>query len=71
MDKLVKNKDEVVICCQCGAQMKRLVSKFNAHVFPNDGIFFEHASPKGERFFSKKEIREFAKKNDMEFDILE
>jgi putative FmdB family regulatory protein len=69
-DKLVKNKDVSVKCVQCHEDMKRLVPKICPHIFPADGIFFEHASPTGERFHSRKEMKEFAKKNDLEFDAL-
>lgn len=72
MDQIVKNKDVVIKCIQCHEDMKRLVpNRINPHIFPADGIFFEHASAKGERFHSKKEIREYSKKHDMDFDILD
>ncbi|MHA2064916.1 MAG: FmdB family zinc ribbon protein [Candidatus Thorarchaeota archaeon] len=68
----VDDRNKTTKCKQCHEVMKRLVpSRINPHIFPNGGIFFEHASAKGERFHSKQEVREFAKKNDMQFDILE
>jgi len=67
----VDDRNKTTKCTQCHAVMKCLVTRINPHIFPNGGIFFENASAKGERFHSKQEVREFAKKNDMQFDILE
>jgi len=71
-DVLVKDKNEVLKCSQCHETLKRLFpSSVSVHIWPADGIFLEHASAKGETFYSKKEAKEFAKKNDLEMDILE
>ena len=66
----VEKRDKVIKCIQCHENIKRLVSCGIPQIFPNGGIFFEHASAKGETFHSKQEVRKFAKKNDMDFDIL-
>jgi len=51
--------------------MQRLFpTRFSIHAFPQEGILFEHTSAKGDRLHSRREIREFAKRNDMEFDFL-
>jgi len=42
-----------------------------ADVFPADGIFLENVSSEGKRFFSKKEMKAYAKKNDIEIGYLE
>lgn len=63
-------KEEPPRCETCGTKMERKPVAFAPDTFPADGIFFEHASAKGERFFSKQEIKDYAKKHDMEFDYL-
>jgi putative FmdB family regulatory protein len=57
-----RSPDEKIKCPRCRALTKRLVCSFSPHVFPSEGIFLEHASPEGKRFFSKREMREYEKK---------
>lgn len=42
-----------------------------ADIFPAEGIFLEHVSPEGKRFFSKQEMKDYAKKHDLEIGYLE
>lgn len=48
--------------CSCGAVMERLPALVNPDCFPQDGIFLEHVSSKGKRFYSRKEMADFEKK---------
>ena len=73
-DRFVHKFDAVVECIQCKAVMKKLFTnsaKFvQADVFPSDGVFLEHVSATGKRFFSKKEMRDYEIKNDVELGYL-
>lgn len=68
-DEFVQAWDTIILC-DCGKQMKKKPSRFFPDVFPADGIFLEHVSPTGQRFHSKKEMRKFAKDNDLELGAL-
>jgi len=57
--------------CECGEDMTKLPSLIAPHIFPADGIFLEHVSSTGERFHSKKEMKDYAKKHDLEIGYLE
>jgi len=68
----IKNREEVIKCSQCHEDMKRLFPlSFVPHIWPADGIFLEHVSSKGKRFFSKKEMKTYAKRNNLEIAMLE
>ena len=69
-DVFSKSYDETFYCEKCGKKMERTPTAFAPDTFPADGIFFENASAKGERFFSRQEIKDYAKKHDLEFDYL-
>lgn len=70
-DVFVHNWD-TKITCKCGKTMQKLISTgIAAKVFPSDGIFLEHVSPEGKRFYSKKEMQDYAKKHDLELGALE
>jgi hypothetical protein len=49
---------------------KLFPTSFNAHVWPADGIYLEHVSAKGRVFHSKKEMADFAKRNNLELGAL-
>jgi len=51
--------------------MSKIPSLLVPHVFPAEGIFLEHVSPEGKRFFSKQEMKDYAKKHDLEIGYLE
>jgi hypothetical protein len=51
--------------------MEKIPSLMIPHVFPADGIFLEHVSSTGKRFFSKKEMKDYARKNDLEIGYIE
>jgi len=70
-DKFIKSWDEKVKCLRCGATLKRLISTgINAKVFPADGVYLEHVSPKGKTFHSTKEMRDYERKHDVELGYL-
>lgn len=62
---------KVLKCPQCHENMKRLFPMANVHLWPKNGIFVEHASAKGETFYSRKEAKEFADKHNLEMGILD
>ncbi len=72
-DFFVKSWDQIVLCkvgtCK-KLKMEKLPSRFFADVFPNGGIFLEHVSSEGKTFHSKKEMRQYAKKHDLELGAL-
>jgi len=63
--------DDDDMTCECGALMSRVPGMFNAHIFPSDGIFLRHVSAKGERFYSKQEMKDYARKHDLQLGVLE
>ena len=69
-DVFTKTWDEIVRC-NCAIEMNKIPSRFAAVVFPADGIFLEHVSPTGKRFYSKKEMRQYAKDHDLQLGALE
>lgn len=70
-DIFVNNWKEVINCPQCHETMKRLFpTGVNAKVFPQEGIFLEHVCPEGKRFHSTQEMKDYAKKNDLELGAL-
>lgn len=70
-DILVTDRKEVIKCAQCHENMKRLFpNRFSNHTFPNGGIFLEHVSPTGKTFHSKQEMKDYAKKNNLELGAL-
>ncbi len=60
-DVYCRHYEEKVKCSSCQAVMRRLVSRFNADVFPADGIFLEHVGARGKLFRSKQEMRDHEK----------
>jgi len=70
LDVFTKAWDEEVKC-HCGKKMEKLPSRFVADTFPSDGLFLEHVSPTGKRFHSKREMKQYAKDNDLELGALE
>jgi len=70
-DKFTKSWDEEVKCPRCRATLKKLISTgIAAIVFPADGVYLEHVSPKGKRFHSRKEMKKYAKEHDLELGYL-
>lgn len=68
-DEFVQAWDTIILC-SCGKKMTKKLSRFFADVFPNGGIFLEHVSPTGQLFHSKKEMRQYARDNDLELGAL-
>ena len=69
-DMFVKSWDTPVFCDECEEPMEKIPSRFLADVFPNGGIHLEHVSSNGKTFYSKGEMREYAKANDLELGAL-
>ena len=62
--------EDVIKCSKCGERCERLPRVFNPQIFPSDGIFLQNVSPEGKRFFSKKEMKDYAKEHDLELGAL-
>ncbi len=62
---------EEIILCECESVMEKIPSLAAPHIFPPEGIFLEHVSPEGKLFHSKQEMRDYAKKHDIEIGYLE
>lgn len=69
-DIFVRQWDDAIVC-DCGMRMDKVPSRFYADTFPADGIFLEHVSAEGKRFHSKKEMKQYAKDNDLQLGALE
>ncbi len=72
-DIFVHSLNSPVICSKCQGETVRLFpvdSRFVPDVFPTDGIFLEHVSAKGKRFYSKKEMIQYARKHNLELGAL-
>jgi len=69
-DEFVKQWCTVVLC-ECGNPMIKKPSMFNPDTFPADGIFLEHVSAQGKRFYSKREMKDYAKEHDLQLGALE
>ena len=71
-DVLIRNKDEEEnqLCLNCQVEMEKCPTVGFPHIFPSDGIFLEHVSSEGKLFHSKKEMREYEKKHDINIDML-
>jgi len=64
-------KSDGRICSSCGSTMDRLISfGVSARVFPSEGIFLEHVSAHGKRFYSKQEMIAYEKKHDITIGML-
>lgn len=47
------------VCDECRRAESQRMPILGIHSFPRDGIFLEHVSHTGRRFFSKQEMRDF------------
>lgn len=70
-DRFTKSWDEEVKCSRCRAIMKKLISEgVVGKVFPAEGVYLEHVSPKGKTFHSTKEMRDYEKKHNVDLGYL-
>ena len=69
-DEFVKSWETKVKCPNCKKDMRKLFPLTNAYCFPADGITLEHVGPQPKTFRSKKEMVQFARKNNMELGAL-
>jgi len=75
-DEFVHRFDDDVVCKQCGAVMSKLVplrikSGEMSRNDQLDGVYLEHVSPNGETFHSKREMKKYAKDNNLQLGYLE
>ncbi len=70
-DVFTKSWEGKVFCPKDGKEMHKVPSMMVPHTFPADGIFLEHVSPEGKLFRSKQEMKDYAKKHDIEIGYLE
>jgi len=70
-DIFVHTTESPVACSKCGGETLRLFpTRFSAHVFPSEGVHLEHVEPNGKTFYSKKEMRQYAKEHNLELGAL-
>lgn len=69
-DVFVRHWDDRIVC-ECKMAMDKIPSITVPRVFPAEGIFLEHVSAEGKRFFSKKEMQDYAKEHDLEIGYLD
>jgi len=70
-DEFVHRYDDIVKCKQCHSTMSKLVpTGINADTFPAEGVFLEHVSAEGKTFYSKREMKKYAKDNKLELGYL-
>ena len=70
-DVFTKSWEEIILCDDCKQPMNKVPSIMIPKTFPKDGIFLEHVCSEGKRFYSKKEMKQYAKTNDLEIGYLE
>lgn len=61
-----KPREGVSLCESCNETAPQTC--FGVSVIPADGVFLEHVSSKGKRFFSKHEMKEYEKRHDYYID---
>lgn len=64
-------RESVDTCDECGANVVKMVAAGIPHIFPSDGIFLRNVSSEGKRFYSKQEMKDYAKKHDLQLGALE
>lgn len=72
-NEIVRNFDDKVFCDECQNEMEKYYGDtvVNTSIFPSDGVYLEHVSPEGKTFHSKQEMKDYARKNDLELGYLE
>lgn len=68
-DAFIRDNDDIPACC--GTLMDKQAGFPRIYVFPTDGIHLKHVSKEGKTFYSKKEMKEYAKVNNLILGALE
>ena len=69
-DVFMKSWESIQFCIDCEIAMEKIPSLFMVDLFPKGGIFLEHVSSEGKTFYSKGEMRKYAKEHDLELGAL-
>ena len=69
VDVLVRDKNEIPVCCS--KTMNKKAGFPRIYVFPSEGIHLKHVSKEGKTFYSKKEMKDYAKANNLILGALE
>lgn len=70
-NEFVTSWDSIVKCPKCGDLMNRQFPlQFAIDQFPKDGIHLKHVCPEGKTFYSKSEMKRYAKEHDLELGAL-
>ena len=70
-DEFVTHWDKTVACPDCGYKMDRQFSlTFVPDAFPKFGLFLKHVEARGKTFYSKSELKIYAKKHNLELGAL-
>ena len=62
--------NDIGVWCKCGSDMFKMPAVPNMHLFPIGGIHLKHVEPGGKTFYSKNEMKQYAKKQNMELGAL-
>jgi hypothetical protein len=71
-DQFVHTRDEPVYCgCGSNVIMQRLFpTRFVEHVWPAEGIHLRNVCPEGKTFYSKSEMKRYAREHNLELGAL-
>jgi hypothetical protein len=69
-DVFVRQRDVPVVCEPCNFGMRRLGCCPAIQCWPADGVFLRNVSPRGERFYSKRQMQRYAVEHDLELGAL-
>lgn len=71
----MSNCDSLV--CQCGSKLKRIITISSSKIGPVEaalaspgGLYLEHVSNKGETFHSKRQLKDYARKHNLQLGAL-
>ena len=69
-EEYVVKHDEEVICERCKGIMEKQFPTILGPTFPSEGITLDNVEATPKHFSSKKEMRDYAKKNNLELGAL-
>ena len=69
-EHFVWNYDDLVQCSACLISMSKMPAVPNMHLFPEGGIHLKHVCAGGKTFYSKNEMKQYARDNDVELGAL-
>jgi len=67
LDALIRKEEEIPVCCQ--NQMEKIPARIHSG-FPEFGITLENVAEKPVHFSSKRQMQDYARKNNLELGAL-